>query len=75
MRNLKGPAKSSLPQNVIECCQSKLKLGKRGAMGALEFQALCYTFAEFGISFRKIVDHALLNRFVCFSQRISDVIN
>lgn len=38
-------------------------------------QRFGYAFAEFGVSLLEVCNHALLNWFVCFSQRIHYVIN
>lgn len=42
---------------------------------ALEFEAFCHSFAKLWISLSKVLDHPFLNRLLCVTQRIHDVIN
>lgn len=41
----------------------------------LDSQPFCHAFAKLGISFGEVLNHALLDRLVGFSQRIDYVIN
>jgi hypothetical protein len=42
---------------------------------ALEFEAFCHSFAKLWIGLSKILDHPFLNKLLCVTQRIHDVIN